>query len=244
MIAPREVHIRVLMTLVKYITDTKERGLVLAPNDIWSTTFTFKIHGSLDFDYMTNLYDHRSTLGDRVLVNNTLICFWNIMQKVVTLSMMEEEIAVGIMAAQDMMSVYRLLQSLELQVELPIVLKMNNSGTVNIANSWSEGSRMHHVVHNCFLHWLKDQGLLVIRYIAGKMNDTDNLTKNMTSAVFNKHVQLYVWQDEYMSVNDQDSSKEAVTWNWGGKWGFWSCKTQSRLKCKLYIDSLNHIPRY
>jgi hypothetical protein len=31
MTAPREAHVRALMTLLKYVTHTKERGLVIAP---------------------------------------------------------------------------------------------------------------------------------------------------------------------------------------------------------------------
>ena len=125
------------------------------------------------------------------------------------LSVTEAEIAAGVMVAQDMLYIYRLLESLELEVELPMVLEMDNSGAVDIANSWSVGGRTRHVdVRNNFLHELKDQGLLVIRHIAGELNDADIFTKNVTSAIFNRHVPLYVGPDEYIS--SQDSSGEAV----------------------------------
>ena len=45
MTAPREAHVCALMTLLKYVTHTKERGLVIAPRDLWSTGCKFKIHG-------------------------------------------------------------------------------------------------------------------------------------------------------------------------------------------------------
>jgi len=106
--------------------------------------------------------------------------------------------------------IYRLLESLELKVELPMVLEMDNSGAVDIANSWSVGSRTCHVdVRNYFLHELKDKGLLVIRHIAGESNDADIFTKNVTSAIFDRHVSLYVGQDEY--VSHQGLSGEAVS---------------------------------
>jgi hypothetical protein len=54
------------------------------------------------------------------------------------LSVSEAEIAAGVMVAQDMLYVYRLLESLELEVELPMILEMDNSRAVDIANSWSE----------------------------------------------------------------------------------------------------------
>jgi len=102
----------------------------------------------------------RSISGGRVFVNCMPICFRSVTQKFVTLSVTEAEIAADVMVAQDMLYMYRLLESLELEVELPIVLEMYNSGAADIANSWSVGGRMRHVdVHNYFLRKLKDQGL-------------------------------------------------------------------------------------
>jgi hypothetical protein len=60
---------------------------------------------------------------------------------------------------------YCLLESLELNIELPIMLEMDNSGAVDIANSWSVRGRMCHMdLYNYFLHELKDHGILVIGY--------------------------------------------------------------------------------
>jgi hypothetical protein len=103
----------------------------------------------------------------------------------------EAKIAAGDMVAQDMLYVYHLLESLELEVTLPMVPEMEHSGAVDIVNSWSVGGRMHHFdVRNYVLRELKDQGLLVIKHIVGEKNDADIFTKNVTSAVFDRHVSL------------------------------------------------------
>ena len=210
MTAPREAHVRALMTLLKYVTHTKERGLVIAPRDMWTTGYKFRIHGRSDSDYATNPDDRRSVSGGRVFVNDVPISFRSVTQKFVMLSVTEAKIAAGVMVAQDMLYVYRLLESLELEVEFPMVLEMDNSGAVDIANSWSVGGRTRHVdVQNYFLRELKDQGLLVIKHIAGEQNDADIFTKNVTSAIFDRHVPLYVGKDEY--VGDRVSSGEAVS---------------------------------
>jgi pyruvate/2-oxoglutarate dehydrogenase complex dihydrolipoamide dehydrogenase (E3) component len=114
------------------------------------------------------------------------------------------------MVAQDMLHIYRLMESLELEVEFPMVLEMDDSGTVNIANSWSVGGRTCHVdVCNYFPHKLKDQGLIVIRHISGESNNADIFTKNVASAMFDKHVLLYIGSNEFAS--HQSSSGEAVS---------------------------------
>ena len=67
-----------------------------------------------------------------------------------------------------------------------MALKMDNLGTVDIANSWSVSGQTRHVdVCNYFLCKLKDRGLLVIKHIRGDKNDTNVFIKNVTSAVFN-----------------------------------------------------------
>ena len=197
------------MTLIRDRISTENRGLVLPPKEKWSPKYKFKIHGRSDSDYATNPDDRRSISGGRVFVNDVPISFRSATQKFVTLSVTEAEIAAGVMVAQDMLYIYRLMESLELEIELPMVLEMDNSGAVDIANSWSVGGRTRHVdVRNYFLRELKDQGLLVIRHISGESNDADIFTKNVTSAIFDRHIPLYVGHDEYLRV--RDSSGEAV----------------------------------
>ena len=140
--APREAHVHALITLSKYVNHTKDRGLVVAPRDLWSTGYKFKIHGRLDLDYAANPDDHRSVSGGRVFVNDVPISFRSATQKFMMLLVMEAEIAAGVMVAQDMLYVYRLMESLELEVKLPMILEMDNSGAVDIANSWSVEGRV------------------------------------------------------------------------------------------------------
>jgi hypothetical protein len=92
-------------------------------------------------------------------MNDVLISFCSVTQKLVMLSVTDAKIATGMMVAQHMLYVYCLLESLELEVELPMLLKMDNSSAVNIANSWSVYGRMHDVdTHNYSLQELEDQG--------------------------------------------------------------------------------------
>jgi hypothetical protein len=48
MTAPREAHVHALATLLRYVTHTRHRGLVIAPRDMWSAIYKFKIHGRSD----------------------------------------------------------------------------------------------------------------------------------------------------------------------------------------------------
>ena len=110
-----------------------------------------------------------------------------------------------------MLYVHWLLELLELKVELPMILELDNSGAVDIANCWSVGGKTHHVdMCNYFLWELKDQGLLIIQHIPVDSNDVDIFRKNVMPTVFNHPIPLYVGSDEYVPVQNQALSGEAV----------------------------------
>ena len=95
------------------------------------------------------------------------------MQNFVTLPVMDAEITAGVMVAQDMLYMYHLLESLELNTKLPMVLKIDNSGAVDIANSWSVGGKTRNVdVCNYSLRELKDH-----KHIPGGRNELTYLQR-------------------------------------------------------------------
>ncbi len=53
-----------------------------------------------------------------------------------TLMMTKEESATEVMAVQNMLYTCRMLVSINLQVELPMLLKMDSKGAVDLANNW------------------------------------------------------------------------------------------------------------
>jgi hypothetical protein len=57
MTALREAHVRALITLIKSIVSTENRGLVLSPKKWWSSEHKFKINGRLDSEGATNTDD-------------------------------------------------------------------------------------------------------------------------------------------------------------------------------------------
>jgi len=67
------------------------------------------------------------------------------MQKTVALSVTEAELMAAVSCTQDMMYAKRILESLGLLVKLPMILEIDNKGTVNLINNWSVGGRTRHV---------------------------------------------------------------------------------------------------
>eukprot|EP01082_Thalassiosira_pseudonana_P003604 g3149.t1 g3149 contig12:1513564-1518213(-) len=201
MSAPGTVHDDALYWLIQYVISTRNRGLVMEPDRVWdgSSKFKFRIGGRADSNYAANEDDRRSVSGGRLRLEGCPVTFRSATQRFVTLSVTEAEGAAGNMVAQDMMYLYRSLTEIGLSVELPMVLEMDNSGAVDLANSYSVGGRTRHVdVRLYYLRELKEEGLLVIKHIPGENNDADIFTKNTDARTFERHIPSFVGKDEYM----------------------------------------------
>jgi hypothetical protein len=58
--------------------------------------------------------------------------------------------------AQDMLYTKRIIESLGLQVQLPMILEVDNKGAVDLVNNYSVGGRTRHVeTRQYFLRQLK-----------------------------------------------------------------------------------------
>jgi hypothetical protein len=110
-------------------------------------------------------------------------------QKIIALSVTEAELVAAVSCAQDMLFVHKIVTSMELQVELPMVLELDNSGAKDLANNWSVGGRTRHVdVKYFFLRDLKENGTMKFVHIAGSENESDIFTKNVEAPDLHRHV--------------------------------------------------------
>ena len=96
--------------------------------------FKFCISGMADLDYTKFLKTQQSASGYLVFLKGTPVLVKIAMQQVVALSVTEAETIVGVQCTQDMLYVKRVLEVTGLQVELPMVLRIDNSRAVVLAN--------------------------------------------------------------------------------------------------------------
>ena len=79
---------------------------------------------------------------------------------------------------------------MKLQVQLPMILWMDNSGANDLFNSWTvSGWLRHAAVQINFMRKLKEQGLMEVRWFESSANSSDLYTKNLGGALFQKHME-------------------------------------------------------
>ena len=64
---------------------------------------------------------------------------------------------------------------------------------------------MRHVdIRQHFIRDLKEDGLITIKWIATDENSADIFTKNLYGPTFEKHLRVYVGEDEYMQYDEKE----------------------------------------
>ena len=112
-------------------------------------------------------------------------------QKTVALLSCKAKLNAAVLCVQDMIYQKNALESIGLKVEYPMVLEMNNRGTINLKNSFSVGGHTRHInVKQCFLQELKEAKILVVKWIPGSKNEADIFTKNLDGPIFKRYADL------------------------------------------------------
>ena len=129
----------------------------------------------------------------------------SVMQKLVAISVTGSELYSGVTCAQDMLYLWRLCRSVGISIELPVILKIDNKGTVDTANNWSCRGRMKHVQLN-FLRELKDASKIKTIWFQGWSNPADTLAKNLSGPDVSNHVKTLYGDDEYKAVRMREGA--------------------------------------
>ena len=94
----------------------------------------------------------------------------------------------------------KLIESMEINVELPMSIECDSKGAVDLANGWSVGGNSKHIdIRLHFLRELKENGIVRIEWVSTDEMISDMHTKNLTAPAFEKHAKKHCGDDEYWS---------------------------------------------
>ena len=190
-----ENHYKAMIKVMEYVSHTPDRGLFLRPRGQWDGKlgYKFDIEGISDATWGSDPDNRRSISGTAVMLNAAPVCMKSGQQISTTLSSAEAELVAGTNCAQDMLFVKRMLESMGLEVNLPMMLYIDNRGTVDLVNNYSVNGKTRHVeIRQYFLRELKERNILLTRWRSGDEMAADLFTKNLSSALFNKHIKAFM----------------------------------------------------
>ena len=195
-----ETHIKEMKRVMAYCVSTPNRGWRISPliKINIGDNVQLRIKGASDASYATCKTTRRSVTGFVVFVEGAVVAVKSGMQRIMALSTAEAELIAMIQCVQVMMYVKKLVESLELKVELPMIIKRDNKGAVDLTNGWSVGGHSKHIdVWLNFLRKLIESNIVQIDWEATDEMVSDMHTKNLTYPTFEKQTKRHCGDDEY-----------------------------------------------
>jgi len=181
-------HVHAMHRIMNYCVTTKDKGWVLRPNRTWDgkdKSFAFMLDGKRDSDCAVCQETRQSVTGYVGYLEGSLVAARSVMQK------RSAELYALVSCVQDMIYVKQRLEFMGLTVKTPVIIRVDNKGTVDLANGWSTGANLKHVeVRQFFICDLREEAVLRFEWIPRAENESDIFTKNTTSQVFQKHASL------------------------------------------------------
>ena len=123
-------------------------------------------------------------------------------QKSVTLSSSEAEYVALSEAAKEIKFVYQLLQSIGIEIELPITVKVDNVGAIFMSENTSMSGRTKHVdVRYRYVNEMVMDGFLKIKFVKTEENVADIFTKNVSSEIYRKLTPAFLVKNDHLTKN-------------------------------------------
>ena len=174
--------------------------LRMEPSEILKRLFRLK--GVVDTGFATDVDTRRSVTGYLIYFCDALIAWKSILQKNVTLSSTEGEYVRLSEISTEIIFVRDILVFLGIEIEYPIVVHVDNTGAIFLANNETLGQRTKHIqTRYHFTREYVQDGILKIVYVSSENNDADIFTKNTDDKTFWRHVLKFMNYENVEKVN-------------------------------------------
>jgi hypothetical protein len=177
-------HWKMLIRVIKYVELTRNRKLILKPNE----DKKWEIQAYSDSDFAGDSDNRRSISGYIIFFSGVPISWKSKGQKSVTLSSTEAEYMAMSETAMEILYIAGLLTFMEIQVEYPIRVHVDNVGAIYLAEQATSSIRTKHIdTRYHFVREYIEDGIIKITFVRSAENTADIFTKNLSKETFDKH---------------------------------------------------------
>ena len=136
--------------------------------------------------------------------------------KRVVLSTTEAEYMALSEVVKELKFIVQLLQTMNIEVELPITVYVDNVGAIWLSNNRTTSDRTKHIdIRTSFIKEYQEDGKIIFKFVKSEENEAEIFTKNTTNEIFHNHQKKLVWdksnvenetsQELNQSMNQQEA---------------------------------------
>ena len=147
-----------------------------------------------DSDFASDKETRRSVFGYIIYFCGIPIAWRSKGMKSVELSTTEVEYMALSEVVKELKFIVQLLQTMSIEVELPITVHVDNVGAIWLSNNRTTSDRTKHIdIRTSFVKEYQEDGKIIIKFVKSEDNEADIFTKNITNVIFQSHQKKLVW---------------------------------------------------
>ena len=181
-----QTHFKEGLRIVKFVLDTKTLGLRIEPNVLHKLVWQIVLWS--DSDWGADKDNRLSVSGLALFVNNVLVAWRSKQQKCAALSSSEAEFVAVSEAVKEVLFVLQVLNSVGIQVQTPVIVRVDNMGAIFMSDNATSSTRTRHIdIRWHFTRNLVKDKVIEIIFCKSAENKADGYTKNVSTDVYEAH---------------------------------------------------------
>ena len=196
--APAPAHLEEMYKLIRFVLETKDHGLKFK---LMKSMRKWVLKALSDSDFASDKETRISIFGYVIYFCGIPIAWRSKGMKSVVLLTTEAEYMALSEVVKELKFIVQLLQTMNITVELPITVYVDNVGAIWLSNNRNTGDRTKHIdIRTAFVKEYQEDGKIIIKFVKSEENDADIFMKNTSSIIYQKHQEKLVWDKK--EVND------------------------------------------
>ena len=189
--APAPVHLKEMYKVIRHVLSTKGYGLKF---ELRKDMIKWALKALSDRDFASDKETRISVFGYIIYFCGIPIAWRSKGMKSVVLSTTEAEYMALSEVVKELKFIVQLLQTMNIEVELPITVHIDNVGAIWLSNNRTTSDRTKHIdIRTSFVKEYQEDGKIIIKFVKSEENETDIFTKNTTNVIFSNHQKKLVW---------------------------------------------------
>ena len=189
--APAPVHVKEMYKLIRFVLSTKDYGLKFK---LIKSITKWVLKALSDSDFASDKEMRISVYGYVIYFCGIQIAWRSKGMKSVVLSTTEAEYMALSEVVKELKFIAQLLQTMNITVELPITVHVDNVGAIWLSNNRNTGDRTKHIdIRTSFVKEYQEDGKIIIKFVKSEDNEADIFTKITMNIIYQKHQEKLVW---------------------------------------------------
>ena len=179
--APAPAHLKEMYKLIRFVLPTKNYGLKV------KLIKSIRKWVLCDSDFASDKETRISVYGYVIYFCAIPIAWRSKGMKSVVLSTTEAEYNALSEVVKELKFIVQLLQTMNITVELPITVHVDNIGAIRLSNNRNTGDRTKHIdIRTLFVKEYQEDGKIIIKFVKSEDNEADIFPKNTANINFSE----------------------------------------------------------